>query len=468
LLKLNLSEVLSSVQLEPQPGSGIGDLRDQLFPRVSIDSRTIKAGEAFFAIKGERFDGHQFLPQVLEQGARVLVLSDTTDLPPLPEGCVCLKTEDTTAALQRLAAFVREQWGKKLLAITGSMGKTTTRHFTASLLGAGQNVLQSAGNLNNHIGLPLTLLEIDEHHDSAVVELGMNHPGEISQLSSICHPNGALITNVAPVHTEFFTSILEVAEAKGEILDYLDPAGTYFYNADDLLVAGLRDQFSGRHVSFGLGADADYQVTEFQFKSLQDMAFSIEGPGCLIKGSVPFVGKHFLYNIAAATAVALESNLEPQAVQSALNSLRPLPQRGQILECAGITIWDDTYNSNPEAVNSLLETLLLVKGYRRKILVLGDMLELGHESAHYHRQVGRKAANSRLDYIFTVGPEARNTGDEAGNTGFPQAHIDHFDDNPGAAKFLKQFLQSGDLVLIKGSRGVRMEVIAETLRGVGS
>ncbi len=466
MLKLKLSEVLSSVRLEPQPGSDIGSLSDQLFPPVSIDSRTIKAGEAFFAIKGERFDGHQFLPQALERGAQVLVLSDTTDLPPLPEDCMCLKAEDTTAALQRLAAFVREQWGKSLLAITGSMGKTTTRHFTASLLGTGQNVLQSPGNLNNHIGLPLTLLEIDEHHDSAVVELGMNHPGEISLLSSICHPSGALITNVGPVHSEFFSSMLEVAQAKGEILDHLDPAGTYFYNADDPLVVGLRDQFSGRQVSFGFGTDANYQVTDFHFKNLQKMEFSIEGPDCLIKASVPFIGKHVLYNIAAATAVALESNLEPKAVQNALSSLRPLPQRGQILECEGITIWDDTYNSNPEAVNTLLDTLRLVTGYHRKVLVLGDMLELGSESTKYHRQVGGKAASSNLDYIFTVGPEAWNAGAEAGNTGFPQGHIDHFNDSHGAAEFLRHFLQPGDLVLIKGSRGVRMEVITESLRGV--
>jgi UDP-N-acetylmuramoyl-tripeptide--D-alanyl-D-alanine ligase len=468
LLKLNLSDVVSSVHLEPQAGSDLDAASDQWFPPVSIDTRTIKAGETFFAIKGERLDGHQFVPQAVERGAKVLVISDPGDLPSLPKDILVLKADDTTAALQRLATLVRDKWAKELIAITGSMGKTTTRHFTASLLGVGRNVLQSPGNLNNHIGLPLALLQINEYHDVAVVELGMNHPGEISRLSSICKPNGALVTNVAPVHTEFFSSISEVARAKGEILDYLDPAGTFLYNADDPLVVGLRDQFSGKHISFGLGADANYQVADYQFKSLREMELTIQGPDCQVKGSVPFVGKHFLYNIVAATAVALESNLEPQAVQETLSSLSPLPQRGQILECDGITIWDDSYNSNPKAMNSLLDTLKLVAGYRRKVIVLGDMLELGLESKKYHRQVGGKAADSEADYIFTVGPEAWHAGDEAARTGFPENHIEHFDDSLGAAEVLRHFLQSGDLVLIKGSRGVQMEVITESLRGVRS
>lgn len=468
MLKLNLSEVLSSVHLEPQAGVNLDAAADELFPPVSIDTRTIKAGEAFFAIKGERLDGHQFVPQAVEKGAKVLVISDMSDIFTLPEDCLLLKADDTTAALQRLATLVRDKWAKELLAITGSMGKTTTRHFTASLLGTGRNVLQSPGNLNNHIGLPLALLQINEHHDSAVVELGMNHPGEISQLSSICKPNGALITNVAPVHTEFFSSMSEVAKAKGEVLDYLDPGGTFFYNADDSLVVGLRDRFSGKKISFGLEADANYQVTSYQFKSLQEMEFTIQGPHCQVRGSVPFAGKHFLYNTVAATAVALESNLEPQAVQNNLSSLSPLPQRGQILECNGITIWDDSYNSNPKAMNCLLDTVKLVAGFRRKVIVLGDMLELGLVSKKYHRQVGKRVANSNVDYIFTVGPEARNAGDEAAKAGFPESRIDHFNNSQGAAQFLRRFLQSGDLVLIKGSRGVKMEVITESLRGVRS
>lgn len=468
MLKLKLADVLGSVKLEPQSGSGLREGSDQEFPSVSIDSRTIRAGQAFFAIKGERFDGHQFLPEAVRKGAGIVVVSDTNHLPSLPEGCLCLKTEDTITALQRLASLVRKKWGRRLLAITGSMGKTTTRHFTALLLAAQHDVLQSPGNLNNHIGLPLALLQLESHHDYAVVELGMNHPGEISRLSEICRPDGALITNVAPVHTEFFNSMEEVASAKGEILDHLDPDGTFFYNADDPLVTALKEQFTGRCVSFGVEARADYRATDYRFETLQQMDFSINGPGCLVKGSVPFAGKHFLYNLVAASAVALESSLDPQSVQDTLRTFRPLPQRGQILELQGITVWDDTYNSNPEAVNSLLDTIRLVRGYRRKLLVLGDMLELGPKSIVYHRQVGAKAADSDLDFIFTVGSEARHAGEEAQVHGFPSGQIDHFKNCKATAEFLAGFLETGDLLLVKGSRGIRMETITESLREVRS
>jgi UDP-N-acetylmuramoyl-tripeptide--D-alanyl-D-alanine ligase len=346
------------------------------------------------------------------------------------------------------------------------MGKTTTREFTAQLLSLESCVHQTMGNFNNEIGLPLSLLTLSEEHAVSLIELGMNHSGEILFLGRLCEPDLALITNIAPVHLEFFADLDELADAKGEILQTLPSGGIFIYNRDDQRLCRLAGSYPGSLVSFGLQQGADYRITSRRAVGHDRTAITLEGRGGFtVKADIPLVGEHFMYNLLGGTAAACTLGLDPEHLREGLETLRPLEGRGQILSVHGVKIWDDTYNSSPSAVMSLLKTMARIDDFQRKILVLGDMLELGPDSRRFHKEVGGAAASANPTTLLTVGPRALDIAWGAKSAGLASDAIHHFEDSAAAAVFLERFVLPGDLVVVKGSRGMKMEHIVEALQG---
>jgi UDP-N-acetylmuramoyl-tripeptide--D-alanyl-D-alanine ligase len=461
VLRLTFEEVIKAVGAETVGEQPAGT---DFFPPVSIDSRTLQSGEAFFAIQGIHSDGHDFVLEALSKGASILVVSKAVEIPDTFKSPTLLRVKNTTAALQNLAHYVRISWGNPLLAITGSMGKTTTRVFTSTLLSQRFSVQQSPANYNNEFGVPLSLLQLRTDHEMAVLELGMNHAGELRQLGRICLPDSVVITNVAPVHLEFFESVDHIARAKEEVLESLPEGGTFFSNADDLRVIEMAGRHSVRTVSFGFSEAADFRITYFRIVSPFEMEFEIRSPDRYFRGSVPFAGKHHLYNIAAAVAVATEFRLDWQEIDSGLGLLRTLPKRGQMLRLNNVSLWDESYNSNPMAAASLLDTVLELHGFDRTILTLGDMLELGEESSALHYELGKKVVSADPDWLVTVGELSRQIQAGAISAGINSEKCVHFETAELAAEFLQGELQPGDLLILKGSRGIQLDRIIDKLR----
>ena len=467
MIELSVGEVAEALKARPQ-GATLTDTR-LTFPSVSIDSRTIGVGECFIAVKGQQFDGHDFVEEALEKGASTIIFSENPVAFSQWTDRVFLQVDQTETALQTLAHHVRQKWGKSLLAISGSIGKTMTREFMATLLSQKFEVVQSPGNFNNHIGVPLSLLQLAEQHQLALVELGMNHAGEIRALSKICSPDSALLTNVAAVHLEFFSDLDEIASAKGEILEELPQRGKFFFNADDPRLSRLAAAYSGEKVSFGLQNEAGIRVLDYRFEGLHEMSFKIDAGGEGFTATVPFVGKHFLYNIVAAVAVAVSFGLSREEICEGIRQLKVPAMRGQIhrvgeTKSGSITLWDDSYNSNPQALKMVLEAVGQLGGFRRKLLALGQMLELGSGSPELHRQAGEQVAQCDADLLVTVGQEARYIGQGAREKGFPTEQITHFESSQEAADFLVQELGPGEFLLVKGSRGVRMDQIVQVVK----
>ncbi len=376
--------------------------------------------------------------------------------------CVFLRVENTTRALQILSSLVREKWSGIVVAVTGSMGKTTTRSFVSTLLRQHYRVRESPGNLNNNFGVPLSLLGVEERDEIAVVELAMNHPGEIRALSLICRPDIAVITNVAPVHLEFFDSIDQIAEAKAEILEGLRERGRLLFNAEDRRLCAIAGNFTGSTMSFGASDRCQVSVTGEHAADLHRMEVTIRTPTGRYSARLPFSGRHYLCNLAAAIAIAVALGLTDEAIQNGIRRLSPVSQRGRInLLSPGtgieFTLVDESYNSNPEALNSVLEDFSRWLWSGRKLAVLGDMLELGSQAKTYHREVGRRLAGLGLDIVITVGDLTRETRRGAREAGVPAHRLVHAADSSQAAELVLGLLRSGDLLLVKASRGIGLD-----------
>ncbi len=472
MIELSVAEVVEAIKACPK-GKDPSHIRSP-FPAVSIDSRTIQAGECFIAVTGQQFNGHDFVEEALKKGASTVIFSENSVDFSHWRDRIFLQVEDPEVALQALAHHVRKKWGKPLLAISGSIGKTTTREFIATLLSQKFKVVQSPGNLNNQIGVSLSLLQLMEEHQLALVELGMNHPGEIGALTKICNPDSALLTNVAAVHLEFFPDLDAIASAKGEILEGLSREGKFFFNADDFRLCRLASHFSGEKVSFGLENEAGVRISDCKLDGLREMSFHIDACGECFTAAVPFVGKHLLYNIAAAVAVAVSFGLTREEICQGIPRLKVPSMRGQVHQVGGdkggpITLWDDSYNSNPQALQMVLETVGQLSGFPRKILALGQMLELGSSSPELHRQAGQQVARCKADLLVTVGEDGLYIGQGAKEKGFPPEKITHFEDSQEAAGFLVKEVGPGEFLLVKGSRGTRMDrIIREIEEGRGN
>jgi UDP-N-acetylmuramoyl-tripeptide--D-alanyl-D-alanine ligase len=453
-------------------GRLVGGDETQGIDGVSIDSRALVAGDLFVAIRGDRFDGHRFVADAFARGARGAVVeersaecaavtaSQTTDRPTV----ICV--EDTTRALQDMAREVRRRSGARVVAITGSAGKTTTKEATAELLATRHRVYRNKGNLNNHIGLPLSLLELRSRPEVAVVELGMNHPGEIRTLVSVAEPDVRVWTNVGDAHLGFFESADAIAEAKAEILEGARPDDVLVANADDPRIAARMGAFGGRVVTFGMDAAADVRATSVVARGLEGTTATVATPAGEFHLETSLLGLGNLSNVLAATAVALQFGVPLDAIATTAATLRPARRRGELIRLpGGVTLIDDSYNSSPSALRGALETLSAATGSARKIAVLGEMLELGAHATALHEECGAAAAAAGLHVLVTVGGEpARAMADAAVRSGMPHGSVIHVRSSGEAADTAAARTRAGDLVLVKGSRGIGVDVVVERLK----
>lgn len=433
---------------------------------VSIDSRTIRAGELFVAIHGPRHDGHAFVGAALESGALAAVVArDRAGQYPEAVRGKLIAVADPLAALQELARAVRRQWGRRMAAVTGSTGKTTTKEILAQLLGARLRVLKSEGNLNNDYGLPLSLLRLEPEHEAAVLELGMSRRGELARLARIAEPQVGVVTNVAPVHLEFFASVDEIALAKRELIEGLaGRESVAALNADDARVARFAEFAPGRVLTFGIEAPADFRAQKIDLQGAEGAAFDCVTPAWRARLTLSLPGVHNVRNALAAIAAASVWGLTAQEVQRGLDAVRPAEMRGEVLRLEpGITVLNDCYNSNPVALAATIDLLAAAPDVTRRVLVAGEMLELGPTSAELHRAAGRHAAG-KADWIIGVRGDAKEIVQGAIAGGHPAARARFFENSEAAAQFLAAFVERGDFVLVKGSRGVKMERIVEALR----
>jgi UDP-N-acetylmuramoyl-tripeptide--D-alanyl-D-alanine ligase len=434
---------LSLAQVQSATGALLlGSSADLTFSGFSIDSRTVAAGDLFFAIKGERLDGHAFVSAVLEQGAAAAVISE-----PIPDAKGPLfVVKDTLAALQALAHWARRAWNKPIVAITGSAGKTSTKDIIAALLAVRYTVGKTVGNFNNHIGLPLSILRLPEDSEMAVLEMGMNHAGEIRDLVRIAEPNHGVVTNVGYAHVENFDSIEGVAAAKRELIEGLPANGVAILNADDPLVAAFAASHNGRNITYGYSPRADIHV------EVEKHGFTVQG----VHFQTALDGRHSVLNILAGIAVAGVFGIPPKELVAAVAALTPGKMRGERKVWRGATVLNDSYNSNPEAARNMLDVLRAEPASRR-IAVLGEMRELGQMSEQLHRQLGEYAAHVGIDVVIGIHGAARFLVESAGKAGLPAKSALFFDQPDSAGDFLKDFVQSGDAILFKGSRGTQVE-----------
>ena len=431
----------------------------------SIDSRTLVGGDLFFAIVAAR-DGHDFAAAASRRRAAGLVVSRPVVLSEENEAFV-IEVADPTVALQDLAKFVRRESGARVVAITGSAGKTTTKDTIAELLGTRYRVVKNAGNLNNHLGLPLSLLELRHGADVAVMELGMNHAGEIRTLVGVATPEVRVWTNVGEAHIGHFGSADAIADAKAEIMEQASADTLLIANADDPRVMARVTAFAGRTITFGTSDGAQVRAVDVEELGLDGSRASLITAAGRRDLKIPLLGRGHLMNVLCAAAVALEMGIDLDAIVEHAAHLKPSSRRGAVLRLPkGVTVIDDSYNSSPSALYRSLEVIARSWGTRR-LAVLGEMLELGDLSESLHRECGRAAANSRLARLITIGGEpARVMGEAAIEAGMPRAAVTHFETSTEAAPAIASQVTSGDVVLVKGSRGTRTDLVVERLTAV--
>ena len=444
-----------------------GDLQDA-FSRVFIDSRMTAGDGVFVAITGEIHDGHTFLPEVVNRGGRGLVVNrKKTEHLPLAAwktiGVACIAVADTTRALGDMAAFNRRRSQASVVGITGSNGKTTTRQFTTTVVSQQFNTLATAGNFNNEIGLPLTLLGLEPDHQWAVVELGTNNPGEIDRLADICSPDIGVITNIGPAHLEGLGSIEGVAREKGSLLNGLRKNGKAVLNADDPRVLQLARQTRNRVILYGLSADAAVRATDVHEKAAAiSFALNISGESVSIRLNSP--GRFMVTNALAAAAVGYQLGLSCSRIKAGLEAFTPVSGRMNIQHTTNkIHIIDDTYNANPDSMQAALATLQTMRGGSRGIFVAGDMLELGNQAPSLHSRIGAMAAQSGISRLYARGEFADRVVSGARGEGMPAANT-IIGSRQEIIADLTNWLRPGDWLLVKGSRGMAMEKVVQGIK----
>ncbi|MDR3763634.1 MAG: UDP-N-acetylmuramoyl-tripeptide--D-alanyl-D-alanine ligase [Acidobacteriota bacterium] len=418
----------------------------------SIDTRTLRAGDLFFALKGERLDGHDYVQKALLAGA-VAAIVEASQLRRFTDQSRLIAVADTTAALQMLGAAARRLWGGKLIGITGSAGKTTTKEAVAHVLGAQYSVLKSLGNLNNHFGLPMQLLRLEAQHNIAVIEMGMSHAGEITHLCKIAAPDQGLVTNVGLAHLEHFGTQAGIARAKYELIEALPAGGHAFLNADDPFVAQFGRDFHGKVTTYGIEHPADYRAENIDLRGVLGSEFDIDGPGFRERAQLPLIGRHNVLNALAAVAVAAENGVIPSDAIKRLASLTAGDKRGELIHVGGATLINDCYNSNPVALDSMVAALGQTPAARR-VVIAGEMLELGPESPALHHACGSRMAQHGVDYVVGVRGNGESIAEGAAAAGIAAEFVETPEQ---AGAWLAENLREGDVVLLKASRGVGLE-----------
>jgi len=423
----------------------------------SVDTRTQDAGDVYFALRGSNYDGHEFVAAAVEKGAAAVVVERLV----VERGLGVareLVVSDSLRALQVLGAWARREWGGQVVGVTGSAGKTTTKDAIAHLLSAELPVGKTVGNFNNHVGVPLSILRMPDGCRAGVLEMGMNHAGEIRELAAIAAPEIGVVTNVGYAHVEFFDSIEGVAAAKRELIEALPPDGVAVLNGDDPRVRQFREVHAGRSLTFGFSECADVRAEAVEYGTA-GTRFRTLG----VDFETGLTGRHGVMNLLAAIAVAQVFDIRPERLREPVRTFAVGKMRGERFEHRGIVVWNDCYNSNPEAAESMIDVLRETPAARR-IAVLGEMLELGHASEELHRQVGRYAAAHGVDLLIGVRGSAKWMVEEAIAAGTPARF---FEDPAEAGEFVREWARPGDAVLFKGSRGVKVERALERFLAPG-
>jgi UDP-N-acetylmuramoyl-tripeptide--D-alanyl-D-alanine ligase len=459
LVALNLDQIAERTSGKILQGSP-----SLVFSRFNIDSRLVGSGDLFFALISER-NGHDFIHDSAQNGAAGAVVSQNVSPP--QKDFALLEVNNTLQALQTLAKKILSEQNTKVIGITGSAGKTTTKEVTYSLLSPLFNTLKSEGNYNNHIGLPLSLLNLTPRHELAVLEMGMSSAGEISTLTDIAPPDIAVITNIHPVHLEFFNSVEEIALAKKEILDGKKKDGAAVLNGDDILVRKISQQTQGEKIFFGLSRNNDIRASNIKKNGITGMSFEFSYGKDQAELFLPFFYTSYLYNFLAASGTAFVLDVPFEEILSRAASLQPYSKRGILHNVKGnIKLIDDSYNSNPAALESALTDLVDLPG-KRKIAILGDMLELGKNEADFHTHAGKQAAKLGIDLLVTIGPLSLKIAEGALSEGLSKNKIISFEDSEEAAEKIEPLLEEGDTILVKGSRGIKTEKIVNKIKSKG-
>lgn len=454
-MALNLAELANKMDGAILQGSPA-----LLFNRYNIDSRTTAAGELFFAIQAER-DGHDFIAHAHQKGAAGAVIARKPDY--AAPDLALIKVPDTLAALQNLAREVRKDAGVKIIGITGSAGKTTTKEFTAALLSGRYNILKSEGNYNNHIGLPLSLLRLQPDNEAAVLEYGMSGRGEIAVLTGIAPPDIAVITNIHAVHLEFFQNIDEIALAKKELLEGMNPQGIAVLNAENEMVLRIAQELRVEKIFFGNHERSLISARNLRSTSWTGMTIDLKYGTKTAPLTLPFFNRGLLANFLASAAVAYVLDIPLDEVINKAQKLQTYNHRSTLFEIEhGVRLIDDSYNSNPAALELALESLAALQG-GRKIAILGDMLELGKQAPDFHFQAGEKVFRAGIDLLITIGPLAERIAAGARADGMKSGQISSFRNTAEAEEEIADLIKTNDIVLVKGSRGVGLDKIVNRL-----
>ena len=434
-----------------------------LITGVSTDSRTVKSGELFVPLRGERFDGHDYIDVAIERGCTALLAEESwLSEHPHPAGVCCITVTDTLRALGDLAAFHRQRFSLPLVGVTGSNGKTTTKEMLAAILARTGEGLKTSGNLNNLIGLPKMLLQLAPSHHWGVLEMGMSEPGEIARLAEIAGPVVGVITNAFPAHLESMGNVDAVARAKGELFMGLAPGSVAVYNADDARIAALPVPDGVKRVSFGLRG-ADVTAVQIEGQGRRGQQFVLRLPDSSLTVTLQAYGRHNIYNALAAAAAAVALGVDPETVREGLETFTPYDKRFKVEEVDGVVLIDDSYNANPASMAAALVTLGELKEEGRAVAVLGDMLELGTDTGQSHQDVGRLAAGC-VERLYLVGGMSEVVASGAVAAGLAEDRIVIAPNHERLIAELARGTRHGDVILVKGSRGMRMERVADAIR----
>jgi UDP-N-acetylmuramoyl-tripeptide--D-alanyl-D-alanine ligase len=461
----NASEIINASR-----GSLIQGQREDSFVGVCTDSRTSQTGELFIPLKGDRHDGHDYISQALSRGVRGVIVEERVlhsngIMTGIPKEVTTVAVPDTLTVLGNLAQVWRRQFSIPVVSLTGSCGKTTAKEMTALVLSRFYRVLKNDLNLNNLIGLPQTLLQLDRSFEAAVVEMGMNRFGEIRRLTVISEPTVGVLLNIYPAHTEGVGCVEGVTKAKGELIQALSREATLVFNADDQRVASQASGFPGRRLGFGFGPEADLRALSRQSRGINEQMIQVAWQGKIHPIFLAVPGEQQVMNALAATAVALSLGLPFKEATAALVDFYAIHRRSQIIDLpSGVHLLNDCYNANPGSMALALRTLVELKGSARAAAALGDMLELGTGSVEAHRELGRQAAQAELNFLVIYGNYRHEVAAGAQEAGFPAAHLFPISTKDEGARLLKDFLRSGDWLLVKGSRSMQMENIIDLLK----
>ncbi len=455
MVSFDCAELLSAVD-----GKLLWGNPDSVFSGITTDSRKVAKDNLFIPLIGEKFDGHDYIEHCFEAGASICLTQKEI---PERKNCSAVMVKDTAKALRDIAAWHRNKFDIPVVGITGSVGKTSTKDMVACVLSKKYDVLKTQGNFNNEIGLPLTLLNLEPGHEAAVIEMGMSGFGEISRLTAVAQPKVAVITNIGVSHIEKLGSQQGILKAKLEILEGLKPDGLVVLNGDDPLLREQKGKLDFRTVFYGMDKATDYCAESYDSLGEEGTSFSVTINNSLYKVKVPVPGVHNVYNALAAIAVGIEMKIPVETIIDGIAEYSPGNMRQNIISHKGMKIINDAYNASPQSMQAAINVLEELSAKSRGIAVLGDMLEMGAMSGELHYSVGEFIKEKKISYLITVGKESKNISEAVADSENNSIKLYHFDNNPDALNFLQNTVKQGDYILIKGSRGMKMEQIAEGL-----